>query len=256
MNIIPPFKKAYQYHYGPAYICNPITREYVMLPKSEGHYRWNRFGYTHSTSEYKVVRKNMSAKGDSNVRLVQIYTLGSGNGWRDVENVDMELKNVPLCAGVFANGALHWVDLQKGTIIAFHLTDKKFSELPSPPLLTQDGDPVYYSTKVAVLGDFLSVTYSRNAGACEIWLLKKKNKDNFNELSWSKEFSFGSFEIYISRPSGYTKSGRLLYYWHNHIYRYDPKDSSAKMDAKIWQVLSQYSSSTSLPGQRNLLLAG
>lgn len=59
----------------------------------------------------------------------------------------------------------------------------------------------------------------------EIWLLKK-NKDNCNDLCWSKEFSF---HTYMSPPFGYTQSGRFLCYDHHKIDGYDPKASSAKM---------------------------
>ncbi|XP_026423308.1 F-box protein At3g07870-like [Papaver somniferum] len=60
----------------PAYICNPITREYTVIPKFEGKDFLAGFGYSPSTNEYKVVRISRD-KGDPNYGIVQLYTLGS-----------------------------------------------------------------------------------------------------------------------------------------------------------------------------------
>lgn len=114
-------------------ICNPITREYIILPKSEGKYRLTGFGYILSTNDYKVVWIN-AFWGSSNVGIVQIYTHGSGTGWRNVGTADTNVDYVRPGSGKFANGALHWVDVV-GTILAFHLTDEQFSKIPSPPFL-------------------------------------------------------------------------------------------------------------------------
>ncbi|XP_026419973.1 F-box protein At3g07870-like [Papaver somniferum] len=189
--------------YEPTYIFNPITREYIILPTSEGDYWWTGFGYILSTNEYKVVGV-YNTRGDSNVTSVYVYTLGSSTGWRNVGTVDMDMQICRRSVGAFANGALHWED-DSGNIFAFHLTDEKFSKRPSLPCLTE--------------ADFSNYP---------------KNKDNYNDLSWSKEFSF---HTYMSPPFGYTKSGRLLCYKRHKIYGYDQKESSARMDVDFGESI-------------------
>ncbi|XP_026415898.1 uncharacterized protein LOC113311273 [Papaver somniferum] len=188
-----------------------------------GFYRLTGFGYTPSTNEHKVVRIRDSGGDDSNVGIVQVYNLGSGNGWRNAGTIDIgQLEWV--WYGVFVNGALHWAD-EKGTVIlAFNLADEKFSRLPPPP--PQPGVPCN-AAELRVLDGFLSVTFHYNTDA-DI-LFWKKNKDN-NGFSWSKEFSFDINEL---RPLEFTKSGRFLCYRNFEIYSFDPKVSSAKMDVSF-----------------------
>ncbi|XP_026384504.1 putative F-box protein At4g21240 [Papaver somniferum] len=69
------------------WIWNPITRECVMLPEIKKHsdndgywYEETSFGYVPSTKEYKVVGFYVSKTHFE----VHIYTLGSGNGWRNI----------------------------------------------------------------------------------------------------------------------------------------------------------------------------
>ncbi|XP_026420366.1 F-box protein At3g07870-like [Papaver somniferum] len=217
--------------YGPTYIFNPITREYIIFPTSKENYWWTGFGYTLSTNEYKVVR----VYADSNV---QVYTLGSSTGWRNLGTIDMNVETFRKDAGAFANGALHWAD-NKGTILVFHLSDEKFRKLPPPPWFTPSGY-LYFPISLGVFGDFSSATYYRYSfsGKSEIWLLKK-NRDNYNDLRWRKEFSLEDVNILRhSSPFGFTKSGRLLCYEHHTLYGYDPEASSAKMDVNFGKTIT------------------
>lgn len=112
---------------GP-YICNPITRECIMLPTSKGEKDWwVGFGYVISTDEYKVVRISESAGSESKVGIVQVYTLGSGDGWRNVGTIDINMRRMSQYAGAFANGAIHWVSKDVSVVLAFNLADENFS---------------------------------------------------------------------------------------------------------------------------------
>ncbi|XP_026433846.1 F-box protein At3g07870-like [Papaver somniferum] len=122
-------------YYGPSFICNPVTRECVVLPKFEGEDLLTGFGYCSSTNEYKVVGIRC-CKREAHYGVVQVYTLGSGKGWRNVGKMDYKMtddvrKNVR--SGVLANGALHWVDVG-GTVLTFDLANEKLSVIPSPPI--------------------------------------------------------------------------------------------------------------------------
>ncbi|OVA12134.1 F-box domain [Macleaya cordata] len=79
----------------PICVCNPITREYVVLPRLfntasivSGTFPEEilcGFGYIPSTNTYKVVTINYQNDFDQPVDGVRcnkyVYTLGSGNGW-------------------------------------------------------------------------------------------------------------------------------------------------------------------------------
>lgn len=175
------------------------SRENILpLPRFEGYYK-SEFGYSHSTKEYKVFRICLHPD-KPNFAIFQVYTLGSSNGWRNLG--EMEWKGMDLQGremGVFANEALHWVNDDKNNILAFHLADEKFSELPLPPPMGN-----CYAI-LGVLGDFLSVTYSDNPGG-EIWLME----ENKNLSCWSKEIRFDSSGNGIFWPFGYTRSRRFL----------------------------------------------
>ncbi|XP_026378007.1 F-box protein At3g07870-like [Papaver somniferum] len=218
-------------HYGPVYISNPVTKEYIILPNYEGVYKWSGFGYNHSTNEYKVVRICFEPD-EPNFGIPQVYTIGSSNGWRNLGEMVMEFKTMRFlmyCAGMFANEALHRVNHDKKNIVAFHMADEKFSELPLPPCAFQN-----YSPTLGVLGDFLSAyktdgTYG-NVGGCEIWLLKNNKDNNYNDWSWSKELRFDSFDSYLPPPFGYTRSGSLLFYGDSKFYIYDSEASSTDVN--------------------------
>lgn len=104
ININPAFENVDYFHYGsvngliypykwrdhPSCICNPVTREYVMLPTPETSYGVNEhihvssgFGYVSLTNEYKVVELYKLWRDNASLK-VAVYTLGSGKGWRCV----------------------------------------------------------------------------------------------------------------------------------------------------------------------------
>ncbi|XP_026451723.1 putative F-box protein At3g16210 [Papaver somniferum] len=72
------------------------------------------FGYSPSTNEYKVVRI-CDSRRDSKVGKIQVHTLGSGSGWRNVGTMDID-KEYHKYTGAFVDEALHWVD-SVGTIL-------------------------------------------------------------------------------------------------------------------------------------------
>ncbi|XP_026460230.1 putative F-box protein At4g21240 [Papaver somniferum] len=112
-----------------ACICNPITKEYVALPKlEEGFTRNGRvmsgFGYLSLSDEYKVIRiYNEPEK--PNVGLVDVYTLGSGRGWRNVGEFNREIVLFASRHGTFVNGAIYWINAN-GVIVVFDLVDENF----------------------------------------------------------------------------------------------------------------------------------
>ncbi|XP_026433714.1 uncharacterized protein LOC113331185 [Papaver somniferum] len=204
-----------------ACLCNPVTKEYVMLPTIKRdfdddeyiHYLTG-FGFLTTTHEYKVVEM-YKLKTDLDVLLVGAYTVGSGNGWISVGRLDTKFIKVNEGVGVYVNETLHWMDKHRGTILVFDLIKEKFSEYLSPPPLSP------YSTQYdCTLGDLGVVLYYAvesnfdiEEGPCfDVWLLNEKNdirdmKEQARQepLCWSKEFRLPQ-----RRPLAFTKSGGLL----------------------------------------------
>ncbi|XP_026459635.1 F-box/kelch-repeat protein At3g23880-like [Papaver somniferum] len=212
------FNACYDNIYQPAYICNPITREFILFPKVEGKQFLTGFGYIPSTNEYKVV-SICSSKRDPNFGIIQTYTIGSGIGWRNVGKMDYDLISTRQNNAVFLNGSIYWVI--QGTIFSLDLADEEVRIIPSPP---QAGNPPS-TVRMRVLGDFLCACYTNDHG-WDLWFFKKNI--NNHDVIWNKEFSDHHIDV---RPITFTKSGGLLCYDYrdNRVFRYAPKASSPRM---------------------------
>lgn len=158
----------------PIYICNPMTREFVCLPKltdkfSRGDYVVSGFGYHPSTNQYKVVRIycHAASKKKPFVGLVQVYTLRSGNGWRNLEDITYKL-HPSVSNEILANGALHWLD-EDGKIVKFDLSDETFSVLPTP----EDFDGSWDCHREIVQGQSDILNLGSWVDACALLNMKK-----------------------------------------------------------------------------------
>ncbi|XP_026438148.1 F-box protein At3g07870-like [Papaver somniferum] len=250
----------YRYKYpGITYICNPITREYIMLPEINtvemGLYFLPNimstkmdFGYVSSTNEYKVVAVIPFYKTE--FIEVCVYTLGSGNGWRNIGKFDFGTSEY-WREGVFVNGALYWMDSHSDKLVTFDLAEEKFSHLSPPPLPSR-----YEEYRLRVLDGCLSfASYGQINGAeyWDVWLLKTKDdshcmkeRDGHQSMGWRKEFrvfdieeprlsnsgsdSEEEFRLFNSDIFAVTKSYDVLLLIHhdNHINIHNPKASTSK----------------------------
>lgn len=100
-----------------------------------------------------------------------------------------------LSFGVFVNGTLYWRDFKSGSVLAFDLSEEKFSEHLPPPTLPQDG--AFYNPNLGVVDGVLYYAIRDEHQVFDIWLLKKKNdiahmkqQGEHEPLGWSKELSF------------------------------------------------------------------
>ncbi|GKC40930.1 F-box associated domain containing protein, partial [Tanacetum coccineum] len=124
-------------------ICNPITREYMILPKQQfdaTDYWDARYGFGVSVKgEYKVIR----ILGDS--FKIEVYTLGTDQ-WRSLE-VPKYLKRMQLFHGIFFQGHVYWiVDDQ---LFSFDLDNETFKLFPFPP--PPDGEILYGLRYIGIL---------------------------------------------------------------------------------------------------------
>ncbi|XP_026408991.1 F-box/kelch-repeat protein At3g06240-like [Papaver somniferum] len=117
-----------------AYICNPITGESITLPELDRSWYYelhpwmlSGFGCVASTNEYKVVRLYNFCK-EPEFTHIEVYTLGSGKGWRHVGKINKKWGSFTAQEAVFADGFLYW-NFIKGRIIAFDLANEIFVEL-------------------------------------------------------------------------------------------------------------------------------
>ncbi|XP_026439158.1 F-box/kelch-repeat protein At3g23880-like [Papaver somniferum] len=145
----------------PVCICNPFTKEYVNLPEiridgDDFDFCTFGFGYLPSTIEYKVVAIHVSK---TKLIEVYIYTLGSGNGWRDLGKFNSEfcpMYNQRHEHGSFANGSIYWAGANLQTILTFDLIEEKFCGHFAPPPSPPDTD--LESHTIGVLGEFLYIS--------------------------------------------------------------------------------------------------
>ncbi|XP_026398422.1 F-box/kelch-repeat protein At3g23880-like [Papaver somniferum] len=226
-------------------ICNPLTREYVKLPEFKRDSRcipWTRgFGYLPLSNEYKVVHIDM-LRTDLNVVEVLVYTIGSGNGWRNVGRFDIQSGEACVEDGVFVNGGLHLVETNEGRVFVFDLIEEKFCEPVSPPPLPP-GSECCGCSPIGVLDGVLhyGIRYSCQITNClcyDIWPLKGKNdirdtkeKVEQKPLGWSKEFGFPR-----RQPFAFTKSGGVLYFDYSSLRIYDAIASTSKELVRFSEV--------------------
>ncbi|OUZ99214.1 F-box domain [Macleaya cordata] len=260
----------------PIYICNPITGEEVNLPtfinnNNNGRFHWIRmasgFGYLPSMNTYKVVR--ISYHSDlrfGKVGQVEVYTLGSGSGWRNKGEISyLLLHDADPSLGVLVDGALHWLDYKKLKIVAFNLEDEEFFEVPSPPCF-QPADRLSFF-HLQVLGGCLCVVHKKRGIRIDVWSLKKKKKKKKNSSygtkeqdyecywSWRREFRVGWGRKYSVKyePFALTESGEVLFRYDRYIlYVYNPKTATLKkfttgdMGLAVFQAIPHMNSFVSL----------
>ncbi|XP_026420586.1 F-box/kelch-repeat protein At3g23880-like [Papaver somniferum] len=244
----------------PFWICNPITREYVTLPKikrdcfhTDEYGCWMfGFGYVSSTSEYKVVVIYVS-KTETHVE-VRIYTIGSGNGWKKLGKFNYGWSPYN-SLGIYVSGALYWVDRKVEMIIIFNLAEEKFAEHLLPPPLVQDRR---YRTIGWVLNGFLSfvvfVAADRYSRFYDIWLLKNKNENHdmkegeeHQSFVWSKKF-----RIDDSQLLAVTKGDGVFTYSSNYLSIYDRKTSTSKKLVKFTNAIEVYPHQNTLVSLKQL----
>ncbi|XP_026397789.1 F-box protein At3g07870-like [Papaver somniferum] len=221
----------------PIYICNPILGEQITLRKflvmvtnknnvvvKKTSYLDGEivsgFGYNSIADEYKIVRIYHAAGGLNG--QVQVYTLGSGSGWRDIGEIPYLLKRHEIITlnhiltdshtdyweiynpsrGILANGALHWFD-QEWEIVAFDLAEEQFSLLPSP-----NCDGVRNFLPLQVLEGRLCVaSRSQDGNRLEILSFNKASSEWENMFSISCR-SDDFKDVYW--PISLTLSGKLI----------------------------------------------
>ncbi|XXG50431.1 hypothetical protein AAC387_Pa02g4446 [Persea americana] len=112
----------------PAYMTNPNTGEFVILPTEERkNARIVEMGFDSVKKEFKVVR--MPLIEDDDTMKAEIYTLGT-NAWRQMGNFTQRSNKF---SNVLVNGSLHWCKWKAPLFItSLDMSDEQFGMVPSP----------------------------------------------------------------------------------------------------------------------------
>ncbi|KAI3828105.1 hypothetical protein L1987_02202 [Smallanthus sonchifolius] len=184
------------WEFGPkvdnTYISNPITREYIILPRQK-YYREGYaiivygFGVGLQTKEYKVVRTfqgdippNPLQTSRPSLLEAEVYTLGTGQ-WRSLGHVPYWLKGFD---GPFLNGNAHWSVVDKDApekLCTFDIDKETFQLFPSPPYEAIDGQMHFQS--LAVLKGCLCQSDTCYDSQFTVWVMKEYGV----KKSWHKE---------------------------------------------------------------------
>ncbi|KAK2999262.1 hypothetical protein RJ639_023460 [Escallonia herrerae] len=166
-------------------ICNPVMREYVILPPPEHTHRniWKvdyAFGYCPVSGQYKVVclsgiEPHEPATRSSSYKLeVEVYSLGTRT-WRNIGQFTHRLRGR---SGVPVNGKIYWLVNAEGlrecpdSIWSFDFETELTEHVSLPPKFSEDVFS-YISISLGVQRSCLCVCDNSSYSDLAIWVLKE-----------------------------------------------------------------------------------
>ncbi|KAI5677773.1 hypothetical protein M9H77_08723 [Catharanthus roseus] len=188
------------------YISNPMTGEYICIPKINSSKRAlcraSGFGFSKS---YKVLDVETWLHPNKEFRVhCQIFTIGVDTKWRE-----LVLNNFVACGiyntATILNGAFHWlvdheslVDFSPNlpvlinSICAFDIAEERFRSVPLPP-----GNAISMATCLSIgeiKGNLCVYDCSRSQYMFDIWMMNEYG----NVGSWTRNFVLESCILSIS----------------------------------------------------------
>ena len=212
---------------NPHIVCNPITGEFITIPKSiADNSLWGSvvpgFGHCRKSNKYKVVRLVFRLENIFQ-RMTEVYTLGTAS-WRSIGPAPFDL-DLSLFA-TYLNGVIHWLrvsDNEKGSIfiVGFDFEEERFNEFPLPPHFGEKHKEKenLHHLNMGVLGDCLSVCDCTFVDHMDIWMMKEYG----DPTSWTKEYVISTHFGGPYRPIMLLENGDLLMiYGKRELYAYNP----------------------------------
>ena len=229
-------------HREPFVVCNPITGEFIHLPKCCVEYRSYTIqnyglGFSTKSNQYKAIsifdQWNKNSNDAVSLTLggttAKIHTLGT-DSWRSLtispDNHKLKFKDSP----TYINGAIHWlledmiVNKDSNGMASFDMEDECFHFHSFPLPYSQKGKGHYMN--MGVLGGCLCVyinafTYDH----IDIWVMRDNMKNGVCK-SWTQLFSIHlgvDRGIGRYRPISYSNNGELLMFnsFENELIYYD-----------------------------------
>ncbi|CAI9764068.1 unnamed protein product [Fraxinus pennsylvanica] len=176
------------------YVCNPITREYVILPVLEWSAVYSTpvasgFGVSTISDQYKVVKflhkhefyTTIGARSKITKSECSVYTIGT-DSWRNIGGVPIACEYVYSDVGTFFNGSLHWMikELEGSKLIScFNLEEESFQSFPTPFHVEENKKTSY---DLGVISGCLCLSDNNSDFDFVIWVMK----DYGVEKSWAK----------------------------------------------------------------------
>ncbi|GJU11629.1 F-box associated domain containing protein [Tanacetum coccineum] len=149
-----------------SYVCNPITREYVILPRPQyvgsiPVINNHGFGVGLVTKEYKVVWIFLRSASSLPFLLeAEVFTLGTGQ-WRRLGRVPYWINRG---GGFFLNGCVHWIVNDNDSpekLCSFNI-DETFELFPYPSFKEIEDDVLQYQN-LGILNGCLSLSGSSSS---------------------------------------------------------------------------------------------
>ncbi|KAK9277865.1 hypothetical protein L1049_027422 [Liquidambar formosana] len=190
---------------NPVVIYNPVTKEYIVLPKSEQNFGlWGHqvgFGFNPVIKKYKVVRiYETYTNGNIHNNRGDIITLGESS-WRQI-HVPYRLLYTGCHGPIFCGGALHWIinrEFHNGLefILRFHISKEVFQGILLPTSAKAPKyEPVYFTCNLQLLNVGRVVTLVDHDGqAMHVWaLMGNKSGDHIF-------CTYNSFKMKLTKDS-------------------------------------------------------
>jgi F-box interacting protein len=221
---------------NPMYVWNPITGEYILIPKPERNPNTNNynmdkeligesyytdfvvsgFGFSSKANQYRVMRAfGLVQEGGIYLKVVQVWILGSKkwktlgrlHHWTDIGlKVTRRQTLLPKEASyrqsfcVYLNSAVHWLAICNSDIVcicSFNFDQEKLIRFSLPESFYEnEEDCSIGNMRLGVLGDCLYVSDLRCYANFELWVLKEYKYDDDN-LPWTKEIVINNFTLNI-----------------------------------------------------------
>jgi F-box interacting protein len=224
---------------NPACVWNPITGEYILIPKPERNPDTNNyimdqeekgesyykefvvsgFGFSQKDNQYRVMRAfGLVEEGDIYSIIVQVWTLGSKkwqtlgvlDRWREIglKVTSSRQAILPIEARyrqsfcVYMNGAVHWLATRSCMIYicSFNFDQEKIIEI-SPPDSFNETDVDNHSIRKMRLGVLHDCLYVGDTSCYANFELWVLKDYNDDNFSWTKEVVINNLSLNI-RPRG------------------------------------------------------
>uniref|UniRef100_A0A0E0AKW3 F-box domain-containing protein n=2 Tax=Oryza glumipatula TaxID=40148 RepID=A0A0E0AKW3_9ORYZ len=227
------------FHYA---VCNPATKEWVMLPDANWAIEENRTAclcFDPAISSHFHVLEYVEEEDDSYVTLVtgvEIYSSETGlwtlheNGWNDEVVVSLSVNR----RSVFLNGFLHSVT-PADEIVAVDMEGKKWRKIPMPD---PDGDiGIIHQTQ----GRLCAFNIDPNdIFKLSIWLLEDYDTDNWilkHTVSSMKLFGGKKYQLdYDYQVIAVHPECNLIFFvygWHNTLMAYEMDRKEVRVIRKL-----------------------